>query len=179
MAKLADMLYFLEFESKPSCDLGESREKGLSCGQRRPVITRFCGTSAASSTGLSMVQSLCRQIEFVFAEPILALSSRFVSEAEYLSVIDCLHKSEAETKATPLTACPEDYPGAVKYFHHLLREHAVILIIDSLDQLSDYDRERSALSFLAGVQTHLDTRIIVSSLPDKYDQMAPEPLANW
>jgi hypothetical protein len=172
MAKLADMLYLLEFEHS------ESKE-GLCVGQRRPVITRFCGTSAASSTGLSLVQSLCRQIEFVFADPMLGLSSRVVSEEEYQSVIDCLYKSEEETDAALPTSCPEDYTGAVKYLHHLLRQHAVILIIDSLDQLSDHDRERSALSFLAGVHTHLDTRIIVSSLPDQYDQTAPEPLAHW
>jgi hypothetical protein len=178
MAKLADMLYFLEFESEPCGDRGTS--EGLSCGQRRPVIVRFCGTSAASSTGLCLVQSICRQIEFVFADPLLALSSRYISEDEYKSLIDCVFQRGAQNKATSsTTSCPADYAGAVKYLHHLLRQHAVILIIDSLDQLSDFDRERSALSFLAGVHTHIDTRIIVSSLPDKYDHTAADPLANW
>ena len=53
----------------------------------------------------------------------------------------------------------------------LTGKHAVILLIDGLDQLSDVNMARSRISFLAGLQPHPLTRIIVSTLPD--DKRAP------
>ena len=53
----------------------------------------------------------------------------------------------------------------------LTGKHAVILLIDGLDQLSDVNMARSRISFLAGLQPHPCTRIIVSTLPD--DKRAP------
>ena len=104
---------------------------------RRPVIVRFCGTSKGSADGLSMVQSLCHQIQ-------LAVEPRIEA---------------------PKTV-PENYEAAVQLLHALLKEYAVVLFIDSLDQLSDRDLARSKISFLKGVQPHKDTRIVVSALPD-------------
>jgi hypothetical protein len=49
----------------------------------------------------------------------------------------------------------------------LLSEHAVILLIDSLDQLQNENLARSDISFLKGVRPHPNTRIIVSALPDE------------
>jgi hypothetical protein len=42
-----------------------------------------------------------------------------------------------------------------------------MLFIDSLDQLSNYHKERLGLSFLKHLTPHADSRIIVSTLPDK------------
>jgi hypothetical protein len=64
-----------------------------------------------------------------------------------------------------------DFKAWVEYFHSLLLQHAVILVIDSLDQLSNDNEVRSQLSFLKGVRTHRDTRIIVSCLPDETDEL--------
>ena len=45
----------------------------------------------------------------------------------------------------------------------------MILMIDSIDQLTNENLARSNLSFLRGVKPHRDTRIIVSALPDEKD----------
>eukprot|EP01038_Epipyxis_sp_PR26KG_P015326 gene15326-20654_t len=58
------------------------------------------------------------------------------------------------------------YEEIVKVFHVLVNDHALIIFIDSLDQLSNNNLARSHLSFLKGVKPHRDTRIIVSALPD-------------
>jgi WD40 repeat protein len=105
----------------------------------RPVIIRFCGTNSASSTGLNLVRSICHQIQFLT-----------VRRRDYASV-------------------PIGYQDAVTLLHELLASFPVILLIDSLDQLSDDKPARSRLSFLYGVKPHKDTRIIVSTLPDKLD----------
>ena len=105
----------------------------------RPVIIRFCGISKDSADGLSLVRSLCHQL-LVAVAPLSA-------EAHVQNV-------------------PSSYRGAVKLLHTILAEHAVVLFIDSLDQLSDKDLARSNISFLRDVKPHPDTRIVVSALPD-------------
>jgi hypothetical protein len=70
----------------------------------------------------------------------------------------------------PLDVIPSIYEDAVEHFQGLLKEYAVTLFIDSLDQLSDTYQARSKLSFLVGLQCHLDGRIIVSALPDEKDE---------
>ena len=117
MAKLAQIL---------------STERGY-----RPVLVRFCGTSKGSTTGLGLVQSLCRQLEFVFG-----------------------------AVEGPV---PSGYKEWVARFHALLAAHAVVVVIDSLDQLSNDDEARSGLTFLKGLVPHADTRVIVSCLPDETD----------
>ena len=110
---------------------------------RRPVIIRFCGTSKGSVDGLSLVQSLCHQIQLV-----------------------------VEPRIEVLAPVPENYDAAVSLLHTLLKNHAVVLFIDSLDQLSDIKLSRSKISFLKGVQPHADTRIVVSALPDDKEALA-------
>ena len=109
----------------------------------RPVIVRFCGTSKGSADGLSLVQSLCHQIQL-----------------------------EVEPRIETPQTVPENYEAAETLLHTLLKEHAVVLFIDSLDQLSDKDLARSKISFLKGVQPHADTRIVVSALPDDKEALA-------
>lgn len=105
--------------------------------KERPVIIRFCGTSGGSSTALSLVKSICLQIHFT------------------------LHLT-ANTDILQL-----NYADAVDHFHKLLNEHAVVLFIDSLDQLKNENLGRSDISFLKGVRPHVKTKIIVSALPDE------------
>jgi hypothetical protein len=68
----------------------------------------------------------------------------------------------------PFNPSSEEQPfnAAKKEVHDLLHDYPVVLFIDSLDQLSNEDSARKELSFLVGVQSHPDTRIIVSTLPD-------------
>jgi predicted NACHT family NTPase len=108
----------------------------------RPVIVRFCGTSSGSATGLSLVQNICLQLYLV-----LGLNSK---ERKKLLELD--------------------YKEVVTHFQELLSEHAVILLIDSLDQLENENLARSDISFLKGVHPHPDTRIIVSALPVKVSE---------
>jgi WD40 repeat protein len=61
---------------------------------------------------------------------------------------------------------PVSYEDAVNKFHMLISEYPVILLIDSLDQLSDEFFARSRLSFLKGIKPHKDSLIIISTLPD-------------
>ena len=66
---------------------------------------------------------------------------------------------------------PANYKGWVARFHSLLAAHSVVLVIDSLDQLSDDNDARSSLTFLRGLVPHPDTRVIVSCLPDETDTL--------
>jgi hypothetical protein len=68
-----------------------------------------------------------------------------------------------------LSTIPAAYDDLVTYFHKLLAEHAVILMIDSIDQLSSENLARSILSFMRDVKLHRDTRITESALPDEKD----------
>ena len=63
------------------------------------------------------------------------------------------------------------YYDAVAHLHALVEKHAVILVIDSLDQLDNKHEARSQLSFLRGLVAHADTRIVVSCLPDETDEL--------
>ena len=101
------------------------------------VLIRFCGTNAGSRSARSLMLSLCAQMEYLF---------------------------ELEHRHSALST--GKYEELVSYFQSLLHDHAVLLFIDSLDQLCDDDLGRSQLSFLKGVVPHADTRIVVSCLPD-------------
>ena len=61
---------------------------------------------------------------------------------------------------------PQTYSGRVRHFHGLLASHAMIVVIDSLDQLSNDDEARSNLTFLRNIKPHPRTLIIVSTIPD-------------
>jgi WD40 repeat protein/energy-coupling factor transporter ATP-binding protein EcfA2 len=127
----------------------------------RPVIIRFCGSSAGSTSGWTLVCGIIAQIRHVLG--IAATRSprgnqkRFFCQSETQSMDAFLHL---------------DYDSAVSQLHLLLRENPVVLLIDSVDQLSDDFLARSRLSFLDGVQPHPRTRIIISGLPDEKDPVS-------
>ena len=62
---------------------------------------------------------------------------------------------------------PSTYGERVKHLENLLAKHPMILVIDSLDQLSNEDEARSNLTFLRNIKPHPRTIIIVSSIPDE------------
>jgi WD40 repeat protein len=105
--------------------------------KNRLVIARFCGTSPGSTNGHSLVQSICHQIE-------LGVGKSFNKKLETMSYMD-----------------------VVTHFHGLMAAYPVVLLIDSLDQLSDADLARSDISFLKGITPHPKSKIIVSTLPDE------------
>jgi WD40 repeat protein len=108
----------------------------------RPVIIRFCGTNSESSSGLGLVRSVCHQL---------------------------LYLRSLREPGLERTYVPTSYDDAVILLHELLSTNAVILLIDSLDQLSDENLARSRLSFLKGVRPHKDTLIMVSTLLDQLE----------
>lgn len=127
MAKIAQVVHFAQ------------RESSIEALRTRPIVIRFCGTSAESVAGISVVQSVCRQLHFVI--PGLNSSCPVFASMSYVQL--------------------------VAHMHTLMRDHPVALFIDSLDQLSDRDLARSELSFLRGVSLHPLSRIVVSTLPDE------------
>jgi len=112
-----------------------------------PVITRYCGTSSHSTDALKLIRSICIQMEFIYGEP--------------------CEKYQQEAEGDSNSCFPAVYSHAVLYFQSLLCKYPVILLIDSLDQLSDMYQARSYISFLTGIRPHKKTRIIVSTLPDE------------
>jgi WD40 repeat protein len=70
-----------------------------------------------------------------------------------------------------ITLVTLEYKKLIEKFHYLLKKYPVYLFIDSLDQLSDSYGERSRISFLSNAQPHKNTRIIVSTLADEYDEI--------
>jgi Cdc6-like AAA superfamily ATPase len=148
MAKLAQLLYDREQASRTA-------------SFKRPVIFRFCGTSSASTTGLSLVRSICAQIHFT-----LGLSKN--SKAKTTSLT-----SDASAAITDVQRM--DYDNAVAHLHKLLRNNPIILFIDGIDQLSDENLARSSISFLRDVKPHRSTRIIVSTVPDSHEQHYGKP----
>eukprot|EP01038_Epipyxis_sp_PR26KG_P009821 gene9821-13214_t len=67
----------------------------------------------------------------------------------------------------PIT--PYTYETCVEVFQSLMLNYPVILFIDSLDQLTDENQARSTLNFLSDLEIHLNSKIIVSCLPDERD----------
>jgi hypothetical protein len=151
MAKVAQLAYLREVNesnasNEPNQIEVEPGARYTSMRETRPVIVRFCGTSPDSSDAFSLIRSICLQLSLIFNQP------------------TDWHFSTSVT----------DYSAAVQHFQHLLQINAVILFIDSLDQLSDAYQGRSRLTFLSSFQPHPDTRIIVSSLPDEMDAVSGE-----
>jgi WD40 repeat protein len=64
---------------------------------------------------------------------------------------------------------PHSYSDACECFFSLVNTHPVVLLIDSIDQMSDSFSERSRISFLEYIDPHPDTRIVVSCLADERD----------
>ena len=90
--------------------------KELSVLSELPVIIRFCGMSKGSANGLELVTSICRQILFIF------------------------------DRLGELSSLSTSYTELVEYFHRLLADYAMILVIDSIDQLSDENLARSNIT---------------------------------
>jgi tetratricopeptide (TPR) repeat protein len=110
-----------------------------------PMIIRFCGTSRFSLNGLKLVQSISLQI--------LAVYGKQDELKELVSVLPS-----------------QDYKTAVEYFQKLVSQYPIYLFIDSLDQLENRYEERSKLTFLRVLKPHEQSKIIVSTLPDEYEE---------
>ena len=108
--------------------------------KQRPIIIRFCGTSAGSNSGLELVRSVCLQIIFSYR----------------------CHADHPDVRSL-------GFEGSVELLHSLVAKYAVVLIIDSLDQLTNDNLARSDLSFLKSLRPHEFSRVIVSALPDEFD----------
>ena len=111
-----------------------------------PIIVRFCGTSAGSRSAKSLICSISEQLELLLG---------------------------LEQRAAGLLQT-ETYDRQVYYFQKLLHDHPAVLFIDSLDQLTDENQGRSRISFLRNIAPHPLSRIIVSCLPDEYDEVKQE-----
>ena len=108
--------------------------------RERVIVPVFCGSSAATADGQALLISLCRRISLA------------------------LGLSMEEGCADILRM---DYKQLVGRFHQLVREYAVAVFNDSLDQLSDQHLARSDLSYLRGNRPHPLSRIFVSTRPDE------------
>jgi WD40 repeat protein len=123
----------------------------LSCSERDevskeiPMIIRYCGTSRFSLNGLKLVQSLALQI--------LAVYGKQDELQELVSVLSS-----------------QDYKTAVEYFQKLVSQYPIYLFIDSLDQLENRNEERSKLTFLRDLKPHEQSKVVVSTLPDEYEE---------
>jgi WD40 repeat protein len=111
-----------------------------------PVIVRFCGTSRYSLHGIHLIQSICIQLLLAYNE-----------KQELRKYLEVLEK--------------HGYEEAVMFFQLLMSRYPVYLFIDSLDQLSNRNEARNKLSFLKGIKLDEKSRIIVSTLPDEYDEV--------
>ena len=107
------------------------------------MIIRFCGTNEKSDNGTELLTSLIKQI-----------------------IASCCGSSDSSYSVNDVSGV---YTELVKMFSDLVAKYPVILLIDSIDQLSDTNQERSHLSFLKAIKPHRDTIIIVSCLPDEID----------
>ncbi len=117
----------------------------LSEGENLPIITRYCGTSRFSLHGKDLILSISLQLL-------------------------CIYREKDEIQMLLETKLNQQYEEAVTSFSSLLQRYPVILFVDSVDQLSNKDEARSKLSFLKGFQIHEKSKIVISTLPDEYDE---------
>jgi hypothetical protein len=75
-------------------------------------------------------------------------------------------------RENPTTSQTRQYADILQFFQELITQYPVILFLDSLDQLSNQFEARSELSFLKFLKPHSDSRIIVSCLPDEWNEEA-------
>eukprot|EP00960_Hanusia_phi_P072768 767874-Hanusia_phi.AAC.1 len=116
------------------------------------VIFRACGTSAASSSALELMRSICEQVSSVY-------------------------------QMDPPAAVLEDFDEQVAEFRRCLAassaEKRLVLLIDSLDQLSDENHERSdpwrwlPCSSSSDPPDMPHARILVSTLPEEKYKVFP------
>ena len=112
-----------------------SRARELFQGRRySPVmVTRFCGTSGASSSARALMRSMCLQIS-------RALPPKKDAKANS-------DKQRLDDKPVP-TALKELAPYFTALLGRATAERPLIVHIDSLDQLSDEDQGRTRLDWL-------------------------------
>lgn len=105
------------------------------------VMIRLCGTSLDSSSARRLLHSLCCQIQKVYAD----------EDGASVSI-------------------PDDYRGLVELFPTMLslacRKRPLVLVLDSLDQLSNEDQGRSQLHWLPALLPKY-VRIVLTTLPDQ------------
>jgi WD40 repeat protein len=130
--------------SKLAQSLSSCSEHGV-VPKEIPMIIRFCGTSRFSLNGLKLVQSISLQILAVYGK-----------QDELQELVSVLRS--------------QDYKTAVEYFQKLVSQYPIYLFIDSLDQLENRYEERSKLTFLRDLKPHEQSKIVVSTMPDEYDE---------
>ncbi len=135
------------FMGKLADDIYNSEKRRV--GHKRPVIIRFCGKSTASSTGIGLMNSISAQILVAYGLPVGSITSR-MSDGVYEGTMD-------------------NYADLLRCFYDLMEKYPVVLLLDGLDQLHDDNYSRSQLNFLRNPKLHSDSRIIVSTRPDKHD----------
>lgn len=113
-------------------------------GDNTVVISRFCGTSPDSSSGRSLLLSLCQQLGLVYGVH---------TEAE-------TYKELVEEFRSLLFLAPPD-------------QHLAIYI-DSLDQLNNDDQARSDLLWLPKDTLPSHVHLVVSTIPDEQYEAFPE-----
>jgi WD40 repeat protein len=129
-----------------------------------PILIRYCGTSRYSLHAINLIQNICVHILSIYSN---------------LRTVSLPNAENDEEKGDPLeeflsNMSSYDFGKSVTVFHQLIHDYPVMLFIDSLDQLSNRNEARSQLSFLKGIDPHPQSRIIVSTLPDEFNESRKE-----
>jgi hypothetical protein len=151
MAKLAARC-FEQVRSKPDAK------------KKIPIIIRFCGSSEKSTDIADLLNSVIFQILFAYNE--FEKLNYFFGKSSG----DSLQIRSANPRENPTNSHSRQYADVLKYFQELITQYPVILFLDSLDQLSNQFEARSQMSFLKFLKPHSESRIIVSCLPDEWNE---------
>jgi WD40 repeat protein len=116
-------------------------------GVQRIYVTRFCGTSRQSCDALSLIRSICLQIHASGQ----GLSYYWLGQKEQRSAAAGPPASSKIVLDWREDEVPRDYDLCVAHLQSLLATLPVVLIVDSLDGLTNHYQERSELSFLKTV----------------------------
>ena len=115
------------------------------------MVTRFCGTSGASSSARNLLYSICEQIARA-----CPLNEKGMKD---------LNPAQLKEATKPV---PTSFQELVPYFASLLKrattDKPLVIHIDSLDQLSDEDNGRSKLDWLP-FNLPPNVYLMVSTLP--------------
>eukprot|EP00735_Rhodelphis_limneticus_P010099 TRINITY_DN2918_c0_g1::TRINITY_DN2918_c0_g1_i3::g.4348::m.4348 TRINITY_DN2918_c0_g1::TRINITY_DN2918_c0_g1_i3::g.4348 ORF type:complete len:2265 (+),score=833.61,sp/Q149M9/NWD1_HUMAN/29.79/4e-82,MBT/PF02820.13/1.8e-14,MBT/PF02820.13/30,MBT/PF02820.13/0.24,MBT/PF02820.13/5.3e-16,MBT/PF02820.13/1e-12,WD40/PF00400.27/5.9e-12,WD40/PF00400.27/18,WD40/PF00400.27/8.4,WD40/PF00400.27/5.5e-06,WD40/PF00400.27/4.3e-11,AAA_16/PF13191.1/4.8e-11,NACHT/PF05729.7/7.4e-10,EF-hand_6/PF13405.1/0.0003,EF-hand_5/PF13 len=132
----------------------------LKRGKNCPVVVRFLGTSPDSSAARTLMRSVCTQILQSYEPEITKAAAAAAKKGE---------------EPVDYALIPDKYelliPAFVKYLSLASAEKPMIVMLDSLDQLTDEDCARTTLEWLPLVlPPHV--HLIVSTLPeDQYGVM--------
>ncbi|GBG26643.1 Kinesin light chain 3 [Hondaea fermentalgiana] len=123
------------------------------------VVARFVGTTASSSTGRLLLESLCDQIVLgcgLDEEEGDGEEKQGRGAASFADVVARFLALLARVAADENKASPESDTASPR----------LILILDALDQLSNDDNARESLAWLPRLLPSPVVKIIVSTLPD-------------